>query len=105
MLYVGLVAPVTFPVSVEVGNSDLDLTTVTDCTIEVRKPDGSTDSWDTAISSKLAASMTVTHSFSAAPSEVDQPGTWNFYLKFTVPGGFQRSEAWTEEVKREHGNG
>lgn len=103
MLYVGLVAPKTFTVDFVQGLSSLDMSTITAATIEVRKPDGTTSSWTTAISNQTATTITLTHSLSAAPSEVDQAGTWHFYAKYTVPGGYDRSEEWVEDVRLEHG--
>lgn len=103
MLYVGLVAPVTYAVSFVPGTSGLDLSTVSAVSLQIRKPDGTTTSWSTTLSSQTATTLTATHSFSAAPSEIDQAGTWKFYAKYTVPGGYRRSEEWVENVKPEHG--
>ena len=102
-LYVGLVAPKQYVVTVVPGASSLDLSTVSVATIEIRKPDGTTASWTTALSAQTATTLTLTHTFSAAPSEVDQAGTWHFYAKFTVPGGYDRTEDWVEDVRLEHG--
>lgn len=102
-LYVGLVAPKTYAVDLVTGYSSLDLSTVTAATFEIRKPDGTTTSWSTARSNQTTTTLTLTHSFSAAPSELDQAGTWHFYAKLTVPGGYDRTEEWVEDVRLEHG--
>lgn len=102
-LYVGLVAPKTYAVNFVPGASSLDMSTITAGTFEIRKPDGTTTSWSAARSNQTATTLTLTHSFSAAPSEIDQAGTWHFYAKYTIPGGFDRSEEWEEHVRLEHG--
>lgn len=102
-LRVGLVAPKTFAVDFVKGLSSLDMSTVTAATFEIRKPDGTTTSWSTTRSNQTATTLTLTTSFSAAPSMLDQAGTWHFYAKFTVPGGFDLSEDWVEDVRLEHG--
>lgn len=102
-LYVGLVAPKTYAVDFVVGASSLDMSTISAATFQIRKPDGTTTSWSTVISGQTSTTITLTHTYSAAPSEVDQAGTWHFYAKFTIPGGFDRSEDWVEHVRLEHG--
>lgn len=102
-LYVGLVAPKTYSIDFVQGSSSLSFLSVSAATFEIRKPDGTTTSWSTALSNQTATTLTCTHSFSAAPSEVDQAGTWHFYAKFTVVGGYDRSEDWVEDVLLEHG--
>lgn len=102
MLYVGLEAPKTYTVDFVQGLSSLDMSTITAATIEVRKPDGTTSSWTTAISNQTATTITLTFSFGSS-SELDQAGTWHFYAKYTVPGGYDRSEEWVEDVRLEHG--
>ena len=102
-LFVGLVAPKTYAVDIIPGDSSLDLSTVSAATFEIRKPDGTTTSWSTALSNQTASTLTMTYSFGAAPSVLDQAGTWRFYAKFTVPSGYDRSEEWVEDVRLEHG--
>src|SRR5688500_4811416 len=101
-LYVGLVAPKTYSVDIVPGDSSLDLSTVSAATFQIRKPDGTTTSWTAALSSQTATTLTLTFTFGAS-SELDQAGTWHFYAKFTVPGGFDRTEDWVEDVRLEHG--
>lgn len=102
-LYVGIVAPKTYAVDFVQGASSLDMTTISAATFEIRKPDGTTTSWTAALSNQTTNTLTMTHTFSAAPSELDKAGTWHFYAKYTIPGGFDRSEDWVEHVKLEHG--
>lgn len=104
MLRVGMVAPLTVSYDVVQGYSGFDLTDVSAATIEIRKPDGTTASWSTVLSNQTASTLTVTHSLTAAPSEIDQAGTWRMYIKFTVTGGYRMSEEFVEQVKREHGD-
>jgi hypothetical protein len=101
-LYVGLVAPKQYVVDIVPGDSDLDLSTVTAATFQIRKPDGSTTSWTATLSNQTATTLTLTFTYGAS-SEIDQAGTWHFYAKFTVPGGFERTEDWVEDVLLEHG--
>lgn len=102
-LHVGIVAPQTYAVSFSSPVGGLDLSTVSAISIEIRKPDGSETSWSTAISGASATAATATHSFSAAPSELDQAGTWHLRAKMTVAGGYRWSEAWVEQVDLQHG--
>ncbi len=101
-LYVGLVAPKTYVLDFVPGFSSLDLSTVSAATIQVRKPDGTTTSWSTALSNQTASTITLTYSIPSS-TPFDQAGTWSFYVKFTIPGGYDRTEEWTEQVLREHG--
>lgn len=101
-LYVGLVAPKTYTVDFVRGDSSLDMSTITAATIEVRKPDGTTTSWAATRSNQTSTTLTLTFTFGTS-SELDQAGTWHFYAKFTIPGGFDRSEDWVEDVKLAHG--
>lgn len=102
-LHVGIVAPQTYAVPFSSPAGGLDLTTVSAISIEIRKPDGSTASWSTALTGATATAVTATHSFSASPSELDQAGTWHFRAKMTIAGGYRWSEAWVEEVAPQHG--
>jgi hypothetical protein len=102
-LYVGLVAPKTYEVNIVVGDSSLDLSLVSDATIEVRKPDGTTTSWAVDLSNQTSTTLKLTYDFGET-SPLDQPGTWRFYAKLTVVGGYDRTEEWVEEVFLEHGS-
>lgn len=102
-LYVGLSAPKQYTVDLELDASVLDLSTVSAATLQIRKPDGTTTSWTTALSNQTPTTLTLTYTYPAAPGPYDQPGTWHFYAKLTIPGGFDRTEEWQEHVKMEHG--
>lgn len=102
-LYVGLEAPKEYTVDFIQGDSLLDMSTITDATFEIRKPDGSTVSWTAVLSAQTTDTITLTYTFSGGGGDLDQAGTWHFYAKFEVPGGFERSEEWVEHVRLEHG--
>lgn len=104
MLRVGKVAPETYSVAFTPGTSGLDLTGVSAVTLKIRKPSGSTATWSTALTNQTTSTLTATHTFSAAPSEVDEAGTWHFLALFTVAGGYIQWDDWTEDVVREHGS-
>jgi hypothetical protein len=97
-----MVAPKKYTVDFVQGASSLDMSTITAATFQIRKPDGTTTSWTATLSAQDTDSLTLTHTF-ASSTEVDQAGTWHFYAKYTIPGGFDRSEDWVEDVRLEHG--
>lgn len=88
----GAVAPEAYVLGVGQGDSGLDLTTVSAAVIKVLKPGGVPVSWAAVLSGATTTSLTLTHSFSAAPSEVDVPGDYIIYAVLTVPGGFVTTE-------------
>lgn len=85
-LYQGAVAPETYILKVQTGDSGLDMTTVSAAVIKVHKG-GAVATWTAALSGATAALVTLTHSFSAAPSEADVTGDYIIWAELTVPGG------------------
>jgi hypothetical protein len=64
------------------------MTTVSAAVFKVLKPNNNAVvSWSTAISGATATSLVLTHTFSAAPTEVDVSGVYIIYAELTVPGG------------------
>ena len=88
IVYTGAVAPESLRVTVESGESDLDLTTVTAASLSVRKPDGTTTTWTVAITDQEEGSLVLTHAFSSG----DLPDTGGYVVValLTVPGGTRR---------------
>lgn len=81
----------------EVG-TPLDLTTVTACTLQVRKGSGAEAIWDTVITSQTLGGLVVVHQF----EELDVPSETTLTIMpiLTVPGGERRCEPFTLIVRR-----
>lgn len=93
-LYVGMAAPNAVRVRVDkaAGDTDYDPTAVTTATIEVTRPDGTTASWSTTLSSVSASGLTAAHTL--AGGDLTVSGDYSYYVKLNVPSG------WTRTVKR-----
>lgn len=90
-LYVGAVASESYAMIVTAGDSGLDLSTVTDATFCVLKPDGTETTWSVSLSSQSASSLTLTHAFGSGTSELDAEGEWRIYARLTTADGYMRT--------------
>mgnify|MGYP000308222165 CR=1 FL=1 len=93
-LYVGMGPPNAVRVRVDkaADDTDYDPTAVTTATIEVTRPDGTSLSMSTSLSSVSASGLTVTHTL--ATGDLTVSGDYSFYVKLNVPSG------WLRTVKR-----
>jgi hypothetical protein len=97
-LYQGAVAPESFVLGVQAGDSGLDLTTVSAAVMKVLKPGGVAVDWAAVISGATAGALTLTHSF-ATPTELDVPGDYVVFALLTVPGGFVTTDRILKQVR------
>jgi hypothetical protein len=94
-LYQGALAQETFvlnlvPADVE-GTPTYSLSAVATASFEVMKPDGSVTSWTAAMSNQTGTTLTLTYSFHASTSELDQAGTYVIYAKLMNGAGKTRT--------------
>lgn len=71
---------------VVLASPDFNPLLVTGVTFRVTKPSGTTVSWVGTIGTKTAASVQALYAFDGAGTDLDAPGTWRFWLQWTVPG-------------------
>lgn len=101
-LYQGAVAPEDYAIGVGTGDSGLDMTTVSAASFKVFKPGGVEVTWAATISAATAASLILTHVFSAAPTEVDKNGDYVIYAILTIPGGFMTTSRILKPVRSKY---
>lgn len=98
-LYQGAVAPESYVLGVGQGDTALDMTTVSAAVIKVLKPGGVTADWAAVISGATVTGLTLTHTFSVAPSELDVAGDYIIYALLTIPGGFATTDRLLRNVR------
>jgi len=81
----GALAPKSYSILAQAGDSGVDMTTVTAATIEVQLPDGSRPSWPALLSNASVASVLVTHAFAAGDLPIR--GFYAVLARLTVPFG------------------
>jgi len=94
-LYQGALAQETFvlnlvPADVE-GTPTYSLSAVATAEFVVQKPDGSLTTWTATMSNQTASTLTLTYSFHASTSELDQAGTYVIYAKLMNGAGKTRT--------------
>lgn len=68
------------------ANDDFDPTAPTGGVFKITKHDGTTVNWTGAITAQSALSIELTYTFNASGLDLDQAGTWRFWIQWTVPG-------------------
>jgi len=75
-LLVGPKAPEALRVTLRAGNSGVSMLDVVSCSLSVRKPDGSVETWATTLSGASLASCVATHIFDAGGIEAALAGSY-----------------------------
>lgn len=70
---------------------------VTGATISAQKPDGATVTWSGTVANVTVDGLTVLYPI-ASTSDIDQAGTWRFYVTLIYPGGTIPTYAKTRRV-------
>jgi len=82
-LIVDSVAP--FTLRVVVDSDDFDLSTASAVSVDVKKPDGSMETWAASITASSTAQLTMEHTFLAG--DLDAAGTYTIEPMVTLPAG------------------
>lgn len=85
-LLVGAKDPEALRVVLTPGATGLNMTTVTECTLHVTKPDGTTTTWPTALSVATPARVEAVHVFDALGAEVALAGAYVIEPRVQAPG-------------------
>ncbi len=68
------------------ASADFDPSAPTGGTFKVTKTDGTTVNWTGVIASQSSTAIELTYAFNASGADLDQIGTWTFWIQWTVPG-------------------
>lgn len=84
-LLVGAADPEALRVVLTPGTTGLNMTAVTECTLHVTRPDGSTTTWPTVLSGATPQQVTARHVFDAAGLEVALAGSYVVEPRILAP--------------------
>lgn len=68
------------------ASADLDPSAVTGVVFHVTKPSGERVKWTGTLDTQSASSVRAVYTFSGSGLDLDQPGDWTAWLRFTQPG-------------------
>lgn len=68
------------------ASADFDPSAPTGGTFKITKPDDTTVNWTGVIAAQSSTSIELTYAFNANGLDLDQIGTWTFWIQWTVPG-------------------
>jgi hypothetical protein len=90
--YAGAADPEALLIDVSSSDTVPDLTVVTEASVSVRKPDGTTDTWDATISNQTTSSLRVTHVYADDGTDIADVGSYGLVVVLTTPSGPRRCE-------------
>ena len=68
------------------ASADFDPMAPTGGVFKITKHDGTTVNWTGVIATQSALSIELTYAFNVSGLDLDQAGTWSFWIQWTVPG-------------------
>jgi hypothetical protein len=85
---VGAKSPESVFVTLTPGQSGLNMTSVTSCSLRVTRPDGSETTWEATLSEATQYEVTATHTFDSLGEETVLPGS--YVLEPIIMAGVER---------------
>lgn len=92
MPLVGPKSPEALKVTLLSGESGLDMRTITQCTLHVTRPDGSTATWGTSLSGATPSQVVAQHVFDVDGLEASIAGSYVVQPHITVDGVSRRCQ-------------